>query len=127
MQLLFFVRCIFFFAGIYSCLPSLAQKDVPLDYLSPAFHKGRRDAARELMPDSSVMVVFAAPVRNFSNDMDYFYHQNPDLYYFTGYKEPNAVLLLFKEEQNDSTGKTYNEVSLYKKEMLRKNNGLASV
>ncbi len=115
MQSMFLLRCITFFAGIYSCLPAIAQKDIPQDYLPAAFHKGRREAARALMPDSSVMVVFAAPVRNFSNDVDYFYHQNPDLYYFTGYKEPNAVLLLFKEEQNDSTGKTYNEVFFVQK------------
>lgn len=87
-----------------------AQQDLPQDYLSPAFHKGRREAARAAMPDSSVMVIFAAPVRNFSNDVDYFYHQNPDLYYFTGYKEPNSVLLLFKEDQTDSTGAKFNEL-----------------
>ena len=77
----------------------LAQDNIPQDYLSPTFHKGRREAARALMPDSSVMVIFAAPTRNFSNDVDYLYHQNPDLYYFTGYKEPNSFLLLFKEDQ----------------------------
>ena len=42
-------------------------------------------------------VVFAAPVRNRANDVDYIYHQNPDFYYLTGYDEPDAVLLLFKE------------------------------
>ena len=42
-------------------------------------------------------VVFAAPVRNRANDINFIYHQNPDLYYLTGYDEPAAVLLLFKE------------------------------
>lgn len=86
-----------------------AQKDLPTDYLSAEFHKGRREAARALMPDNSVMVVFSAPTRTFSNDVEYFYHQNPDLYYFTGYKEPNAVLLIFKEPQTGANGQTFSE------------------
>src|SRR6476659_10048651 len=92
-----------------------AQDDLPQDYLTKEFHKGRRDAARQLMPANSVLVVFAAPTRNFSNDIDYFYHQNPDLYYFTGYKEPQAVLLLFKEPQKKSDGTTYNEAFFVQK------------
>lgn len=105
-----FVYCFAFL----SCLPISfivkAQADVPTDYLSSEFHKGRRDAARALMPDKSVMVVLAAPTRTFSNDVEYLYHQNPDLYYFTGYKEPNAVLLLFKEEQVSADGSSYKEL-----------------
>ncbi|HEU0112035.1 MAG TPA: aminopeptidase P family protein [Flavisolibacter sp.] len=87
-----------------------AQPDLPQDYLTPQFHKGRRDAARELMPENSVMVIFAAPVRNFSNDVDYNFHQNPDLYYFTGYKEPHAVLFIFKETQTSPDGLQFNEL-----------------
>jgi Xaa-Pro aminopeptidase len=98
---------------------AVAQTNLPQDYLSPAFHKGRREAARALMPDSSVLVVFAAPTRNFSNDVDYQYHQNPDLYYFTGYKEPHAVLLLFKEAQTSGDGKRYNELFFVQKRDAR--------
>ncbi len=92
-----------------------AQQDLPQDYLSKAFHKGRREAARALMPANSVMVVTAAPVRNYANDVDYFYHQNPDLYYFTGYKEPHAVLLVFKEMQTATDGRQYNELFFVQK------------
>src|SRR5829696_7198882 len=92
-----------------------AQQQLPEDYLSKEFHKGRREAARALMPDNSVMVVFAAPARTFSNDVEYFYHQNPDLYYFTGYKEPHSLLLVFKEEQVDSAGNKFNEILFVQK------------
>jgi len=95
-------------------IPLLAQQDLPQDYLPKEFHKNRREAARALMPANSVMVVFAAPKRTFSNDIEYFYHQNPDLYYFTGYKEPNSVLLIFKEEQNVN-GKKFNELFFVQK------------
>jgi Xaa-Pro aminopeptidase len=77
--------------------------DTPYNYdtdlLSPEFHKGRRDALRALMPDSSVAVFFANPARNRANDIDYDYHPDPNLYYLTGHREPNAMLIVFKEKQ----------------------------
>lgn len=74
------------------------QYNYDKDLLPPAFHAGRRDALRALMPDSSVAVFFAAPVRNRANDVDYDYHADPDFYYLTGLREPNAMLLVFKEK-----------------------------
>jgi len=87
-----------------------AQVNLPKDYLSPAFHAGRREALRALMPSRSVAVIFSYPTRNFSNDVDYPYHPNPDLYYFSGYKEPNAVLFIFKEPQHAPDGSTYKDL-----------------
>jgi len=69
------------------------------DLLSKEFHAKRREALRALMPDNSVAVFFANPVRNRSNDVDYLYHQDPNFYYFTGLTEPNAVIYIFKEAQ----------------------------
>ena len=92
-----------------------AQDNQPTDYLTKEFHAGRREAARALMPDHSVLVVFAYPERKFSNDVDYFYHPNPDLYYFTGYKEPHSVLLLFKEEQTDEAGNRFRDLFYVRK------------
>ena len=85
-------------------------QETPDDYLSSEFHKGRREALREKLPPNSVAVFFANPVRNRANDVDYIYHQDPDLYYLTGYKEPHSVLLVFKEEQTTTEGDSYNEI-----------------
>src|ERR1700743_579665 len=93
-----------------ACFFSYAQEDLPTDYLTSSFHAGRREALRALMPARSVAVIFAYPTRNFSNDVDFPYHPNPDLYYFSGYKEPNAVLFIFKEPQHASDGSTYKEL-----------------
>ncbi|WP_272149022.1 aminopeptidase P family protein [Tenacibaculum aiptasiae] len=82
----------------------------PTDYLSADFHKNRREILRSKMPKNSVAVVFANPIRNRANDVDYVFHQDPNFYYLTGYREPNAVLVLFSENQTDASGKTYNEV-----------------
>ena len=78
-------------------LPAVAAPGRPTDFLSPAFHKQRRELLRAQLPPQGVAVVFAAPVRNRANDVSYVYHQNPDFYYLTGYDEPDAVLVLFKE------------------------------
>ncbi len=94
--------------------PGFSQKDnagenLPADYLSPAFHAARRQALREMMPENSVAVIFAYPVEVFSKDVNYVYHPNPDLFYFSGYREPNAVLLIFKNMQQDGDS-SYNEL-----------------
>jgi Xaa-Pro aminopeptidase len=59
-------------------------------------------------------VIFANPVHVFSEDVDFPYHQNADLYYFSGYKEPNSVLLVFKDMQTNGD-KQYNEVFFIQK------------
>ena len=88
----------------------LAAQEVPTDFLSEDFHKGRRELVREMMPANSVAVFFANAERNRANDVDYIYHQDPNFYYLTGYREPNAVLLIFSENQNSGEDTAYNEV-----------------
>jgi Xaa-Pro aminopeptidase len=90
--------------------PAAEEDYLPKDYLSASFHAGRRAALRDIMPDNSVMVVFAYPTRNYSNDVEYLFHQNPDMYYFSGYKEPHSMLLIFKDVQTDSAGQQYTEL-----------------
>lgn len=84
--------------------------DLPDDFLGKDFHKERRAKLKEKLPPNSVAVFFANPVRNRSNDVDYVYHQDPDFYYLTGYREPNAVLLVFKEPQTAANGTRYDEI-----------------
>ena len=104
-----------FVSFVLLAVSATAQDNMPTDYLSKDFHAGRRAALRELMPANSVVVIFAYPTRVYSNDVDYFYHANPDLYYFSGYKEPHAALLIFKEPQTDSAGNKYSEALFVQK------------
>lgn len=112
-------RLVFFAVVLCMCGNLYAQENLPSDYLPASFHKERRDALRKLMPDNSVVAIFAFPEQIFSNDVNYRYHQNPDLYYFSGYKETDAVLLIFKEQQQTDSG-SYNELFF-----VRKKNPLA--
>ena len=93
-------------------------KDLPKDFLSSKFHKERRDALRAEMPKNSVAVYFANATRNRANDVDYVYHQDPNFYYLTGYKEPNAVLLVFSEKQQSDNG-SYDELFYVQKKDAR--------
>lgn len=86
------------------------SQDLPEDFLTSEFHKTRRMKLREQLPPNSVAVFFAAAVRNRANDVDYVYHQNPDFFYLTGYKEPDAVLFVFKDKQTSNNGTSYDEI-----------------
>ncbi|OFY64433.1 MAG: hypothetical protein A3H98_09620 [Bacteroidetes bacterium RIFCSPLOWO2_02_FULL_36_8] len=80
--------------------------DVIPEKLNPSFHASRRQALREELPLNSCAVFFSNPIRNRSNDVDYPYHQDPDLYYLTGFTEEDAVFMIFKENVkigNDTT------------------------
>ncbi len=93
-------------------------KDIPTDFLSKEFHKERRAALRAKMPKNSVAVFFANAARNRANDVDYVYHQDPNFYYLTGYKEPNAVILIFSEKQKSEKG-NYTELFYVQKRDAR--------
>ena len=79
------------------------------DFLSAEFHKSRRDSLRKLLPEGSAIVFFSSPERNRSNDVYYEYHQNPNFYYLTGLREPNSMVIIYKELQRFNSFET-NEV-----------------
>ena len=79
------------------------------DDLGPEFHKKKRQEFRSLMPANSVAFIFTSPIMKRSNDTDYMYHQDPNFYYLTGWREPHGVLVIFKDDQFDSNG-AYNEI-----------------
>ena len=96
---------VIFFQGI-------AQKKTKLydsDLLTKEFHRGRRDALREKLPDSSCAVFFAAPEKTRSYDVEYLFKQDPDFDYLTGLEETNSVLIVFKESR-EVEGKDVTEV-----------------
>lgn len=97
-----------FFIGLLLNSPLFSQAKLPSQEAID-FHKSRREALRVKLPANSVAVVFANPTRNRANDVDYVYHQDPNFFYLTGWREPQAVLLLFSSAQLDAQGQ-YNEL-----------------
>jgi Xaa-Pro aminopeptidase len=89
------------------------------DLLDASFFAKNREKLRQEMPKNSVAVLFANPVRNRSNDINYEYHQDPNFYYLTGLREPHAMVLIFKEEQEFGNGfKTDEVLFLQKKDKI---------
>jgi Xaa-Pro aminopeptidase len=54
----------------------------------------RRADVMKRMGDKSIMVLFGAEPRVYTNDVDYPYRQENDLYYLTGLKQEGATLIL---------------------------------
>jgi len=77
--------------------------------ISKEFHKRKRCDLRSQMKENTVAVLFSYPIRNRSNTMNYHYHQNPNFYYLTGWREPHAVLIIYKNNQRDRLG-NYKEI-----------------
>lgn len=98
---------LFYILLLFNLSQLLGQAKVPSEE-SLAFHQSRRDALREKLPPNSVAVIFANPTRNRANDVDYVYHQDPNFFYLTGWREPQSVLLVYASEQQDEKG-TYQD------------------
>ncbi len=79
------------------------------DFPAAAFFAERRQALRDSLPANSVAVIFSGQLKTRSLDMDFDFHQNPNLFYLTGLNEPDAMLLIFKNEEASDTLKT-NEI-----------------
>ena len=58
------------------------------DDLGPEFHEKKRQEFRDKMPSNSVAFFFTSPIMKRSNDTDFMYHQDPNFYYLTGWREP---------------------------------------
>lgn len=92
-------------------LPTLFfGQSADVDLLPASFFKANRTQFIAQMPAHSVAIFFANPIRNRSNDVDYQYSQNPNFYYLTGFRDPDAVLLLFKEEKTFDSNKGVHEL-----------------
>ena len=94
---------LFYVLLLFNAFQLLGQAKVPSDE-SLTFHQSRRDALREKLPPNSVAVVFSNPTRNRANDVDYVYHQDPNFFYLTGWREPQSVLLIYSSDQQDDKG-----------------------
>jgi Xaa-Pro aminopeptidase len=92
-------RLILVIIGLISFSGQLISQSCFQDGLSADFHEKRRQAFREMMPDNSVAVFFTAPDKIRANDTYHTYRPDSDFYYFSGLREPNAALILFKDAQ----------------------------
>ena len=70
----------------------------------------RRQALLAKMSPGSAALIFAAPEVTRSNDSEYPYRQHSDFWYFTGFNEPEAVLVLIKSDDTHNHSVLFNRV-----------------
>ncbi|ELY5937666.1 Xaa-Pro aminopeptidase [Cronobacter malonaticus] len=70
----------------------------------------RRQALLAKMAPASAALIFAAPEATRSADSEYPYRQNSDFWYFTGFNEPEAVLMLIKSDETHSHSVIFNRL-----------------
>ncbi|WP_081011494.1 Xaa-Pro aminopeptidase [Pantoea stewartii] len=70
----------------------------------------RRQALLAKMVPGSAALIFAAPEVTRSNDSEYPFRQNSDFWYFTGFNEPEALLVLIKSDENHNHSVLFNRV-----------------
>lgn len=70
----------------------------------------RRQALLAKMQPGSAALIFAAPEVTRSADSEYPYRQSSDFWYFTGFNEPEAVLVLIKSNDTHNHSVLFNRV-----------------
>lgn len=70
----------------------------------------RRQALLTKMAPGSAALIFAAPEVTRSNDSEYPFRQNSNFWYFTGFNEPQALLVLIKSDETHNHSVLFNRV-----------------
>ncbi|MEN0585129.1 MULTISPECIES: Xaa-Pro aminopeptidase [Kosakonia] len=70
----------------------------------------RRQVLLAQMVPGSAALIFAAPEATRSADSEYPYRQHSDFWYFTGFNEPEAVLVLIKSDDTHNHSVLFNRV-----------------
>lgn len=70
----------------------------------------RRQALLAKMAPASAAVIFASPEATRNADSEYPYRQNSDFWYFTGFNEPEAALVLIKSDETHYHSVLFNRV-----------------
>ncbi|KAL1675499.1 peptidase M24, structural domain-containing protein [Schizophyllum commune] len=89
---------------LYQSHPHLVQPGELTPGIPQEEYERRRKALMDSLPDNSVVVCAAAPIKYMSGDQpSYKYRQSSDFWYLTGFEEPDSAVVLEKT----STSKGY--------------------
>lgn len=78
--------------------------------MTPQEYTRRRQGLLAKMAPGSAALIFAAPEARRSAYSEYPYRQNSDFWYFTGFNEPQALLILVKSDQSQHQSVLFNRV-----------------
>lgn len=66
--------------------------------LDMTFHKNRRDAFANLLPDGGMALLYAGDEKVESGDQTYLFSPDRGFYYLSGYQKPSSYYLMIKNE-----------------------------
>ena len=103
----FLFTCAFMATFVLSPAAALADPSTSIRITPPAPKYSETDRHAELarrraavaakMVDNSMLVLFSAEPKLYTNDVDYVYRQENNLYYLTGLKQDGATLVMVKQ------------------------------
>nr|WP_277754458.1 Xaa-Pro aminopeptidase [Rosenbergiella collisarenosi] len=76
--------------------------------ISQKNYQQRRQALLKHMEPGSAALLFAAPEVTRSRDTEYLFRQSSDFWYFTGFNEPEALLILVKSDDHHNHSILFN-------------------
>lgn len=71
---------------------------IPLLFSKAVYSKRRDDLASSLKPNEDILIYFQGPERARNHDSDYRYRPDSGFLYLTGYAEPDAAFMLWREK-----------------------------
>lgn len=87
---------------IYENRPYLIKPDELTPGITAMEYFVRRNKLLSLLPEKSCAIVVGSQIKYASGSVFYPFQQNNDLYYLTGWKEPDSVMILEKPSNNIS-------------------------
>ena len=81
--------------------PTLVKKNEITVGISDKEYERRRNALFSKMTNKSILILPSAPSKYMSPDIVYQYRQDPNFFYLTGFLEPSAVCVLYKENKDN--------------------------
>lgn len=91
---------LFLLFGISLGISNFSEPEIQYRYSNEEleYFQNRRTDLIDKLPANSCAVFFSSSEKVHSNDINYKYDPNRNLFYLTGYDEPGGVLFLFKNE-----------------------------
>jgi Xaa-Pro aminopeptidase len=97
---LIWIYCCLFFIAAGARAQDLKYLEYDTDLIPGLVYKERREKLMQQIGNEAVAVFYTNPERNRNADLDFPYAPNSDFYYLTGFREPNAILVLVPKGTN---------------------------
>ncbi len=91
---LVWIYCCLIFVAAGARAQDLKYLEYDTDLIPGQVYKERREKLMQQIGNEAVAVFYTNPERNRNADLDFPYAPNSDFYYLTGFREPNAILVL---------------------------------